>query len=422
MVGRTVFLTFLAAFFSLSLKMTLLLVTTLLHTISYLSTTEVNCTTNNHIDMRIKSLRSWMAGGAILISLQLNVQVVESSESKKSEWYSRYPIYPEYCSTPDQMAKRAIPELKEDKLVTGDTRLVHVTAISRHGARTVLGSSKCWDGFWQNDETGVWDCDLTMLFAPPSPERIHQEEHTAQSQKQAMFLFDKRYDAPVKNILNGTCQEGQLILRGYDQQYTNGRMLRDAYLYDENEYVHDIRLRLFDIGQSSRIDPWDQGNVYLRSDDDERTLLSSQVLLRGLFEGELAGLPYEEHPTISVHTADASNDIFPTGIEQEEKCPKLKELREIAEQSKEYLDYYSGKEAKEVREFLRKHLNEDPGTFDCLMSTVCTDRTLPDSLNAYNPHPHSWFSRIENYRTFNFSYPMRHDDRGESTRYGTYLI
>ena len=38
-----------------------------------------------------------------------------------------------------------------------------------------------------------------------------------------MFLFEKRYDAlhdpPVlANAFNGTCQSGQLLLRGYEQE------------------------------------------------------------------------------------------------------------------------------------------------------------------------------------------------------------
>jgi hypothetical protein len=43
----------------------------------------------------------------------------------------------------------------------------------------------------------------------------------------------------LHNNLQGSCQQGQLILRGYDQMVTNGKLLRQAYLYDGSKYTHD---------------------------------------------------------------------------------------------------------------------------------------------------------------------------------------
>ena len=74
-----------------------------------------------------------------------------------------------------------------------------------------------------------------------------------------MFLFEKQYDAlkePLSNELGGTCQVGQLLLRGYEQELRNGRYLRSAYLYDaENPYSHDERMRLLDTSFET-YDPW----------------------------------------------------------------------------------------------------------------------------------------------------------------------
>jgi hypothetical protein len=86
-------------------------------------------------------------------------------------------------------------------------------------------------------------------------------------------------NSSCKNNLNGTCQEGQLIKQGYEQQIFNGRLLRDAYIYDGGNEGHDPRLQLFD---TSRRDfyPFEQPHLRYRSDDDQRTLASGQIHCR----------------------------------------------------------------------------------------------------------------------------------------------
>jgi hypothetical protein len=324
-------------------------------------------------------------------------------EEMKFEWYSRYPIYPEYCSTPQQMKVRDIPALELDF----ETKVVHVTSILRHGARTVFGRSpdnQCWDGYWDDPETGVWNCELTELLAPPNPQRImEEEEEAAVFAQKSMFLFDTTYDAlhdGETNVLNGTCQEGQMILEGYEQLLLNGEFLRAAYLYTEGTYEHDERMRLFDISPASELQPWDGHNLYVRSDDSQQTLMSGQLLLRGMLEAELkASRHFEQYgdqsfPTIPVHTADRTRDIL-GGFQ--EHCPKLDAIQASVETSKEYLKFYNSEESQQVRDFMESQLVHDPGLFDCLMTTVCTDRPLPDNFGVYNPHPSSWFSRIEAY-------------------------
>ena len=61
-----------------------------------------------------------------------------------SKWYTKFPHYPEYCSTQDQMNTRNIPPLKVSDGI--NTQLVHVTAIIRHGARAPH-VEKCWSGW-----------------------------------------------------------------------------------------------------------------------------------------------------------------------------------------------------------------------------------------------------------------------------------
>eukprot|EP00978_Attheya_sp_CCMP212_P004665 scaffold10192_cov36-Attheya_sp.AAC.1 len=185
------------------------------------------------------------------VILQLLVAVmVRTTVGKESRTsYSRYPHYPAYCSTPDEMKTRQIPPLpppnnnnnKDDAATIQDSKLVQVTAIIRHGARTPWGGDHaCWDGYWTNPETGVWDCELTTMTSPPPPPVVEEEEEGQPEQTSAgadaMFLFEKRYDAlqtppRLSNELNGTCQKGQLLLRGYDQELANGQHLRNAYAF-----------------------------------------------------------------------------------------------------------------------------------------------------------------------------------------------
>jgi hypothetical protein len=366
----------------------------------------------------------------------------------KAQWYSKYPWYPDYCSTTDQMAQRGIPPLsdnnnnnnnqKEENRV-GETRLVHVTSIVRHGARTPLQSpskASCWDGYWSSPETGIWDCDLTTLLAPPTPLHIMEEEGTKllSAAAKSMFLFDKHYDALPggkggeggrnSNIFNGTCQLGQLLLQGYDQLLINGQFLRNAYLYESGTYNHDVRMRLFDLSSSrsssssktsdvtaaTTMDPWDAPNLYLRADDEQRTMMSGQLLIRGLFGPELqqsGRFHRTTFPTLPVHTSDHGREIM-SGIKKHYNCPKLDALKEKALSSKAYSAFYNDPESQQVRNFLQQEImpqtgpmgsDEDDGSFDCLMTALCTDRPLPHGIDIENDTPGSqrWIRRIGTY-------------------------
>ena len=319
--------------------------------------------------------------------------------TEKSSWYTRYPFYPPYCSTPDEMVKRTIPPLQKDKRL-GETRLRHVTAVLRHGSRTPYKAGlNCWEGYDTNPETSVWDCNLTAYLAPPPPAVVSKEEGENTNHDQAMFLFEKRYDAltdasqNLNNHLRGTCQLGQLLLQGYEQEYTNGQFLRVAYAYDESAYDHDPRMRLLDISsrKTSTANVWD--DIYYRVDDESRTLLSGQVVLRGLFGPELKKY-FEAHgkyPVIPLHTADYDRDIL---VANHEVCPRLSEVWERNAASPGYLYLNASDEVALLRRFQTDVLkipnpNRDMDAIDCIMTTMCTDRPLPDAINDYRPRDHT---------------------------------
>ncbi|CAB9509291.1 Pfam:Acid_phosphat_A [Seminavis robusta] len=295
------------------------------------------------------------------------------------DWYTTYSKYPEYCSTPDMMAERKIPSVQQDSRL-GETRLVHVTTVIRHGARTPdVGGYQCWEGYWDNPETGVWNCDLKTQMAQPTPVDPDHSE---------VVLFEKQYDAlldpdqGLSNGLFGTCQTGQLIQRGYDQQIENGRILRDAYCYDADLDVidHDPRMRLMDVNAQDN-KPWNEPQLHLRSDDDQRVLVSGQTLVRSMFGPEIKEATNKgRQVNIPVHLADRDKDVISI---RESTCPRLTEIRENLEKSSIFKRYNNSKEAREIYKFVKKELKikGKMSILECLMTTVCTDRPLPDVLD-----------------------------------------
>lgn len=346
---------------------------------------------------------------SIVISLLLQFLLAFSwliqahGSSDPDSWYQRYKTYPPYCSTPEEMATRKIPPLRTDDPHLGETRIVHVTAVLRHGARTPWSSSQeCWNGFWTTDETAIWNCDLTTILAPPAPNRVKEEEKDYTNFGiNLMFLYEKRFDAledpedGLTNELNGTCQVGQLLLQGYEQEIANGKMLRDAYVYDDRKpYGHDERMRLLDISMNEYV-PWDVFHLRYRSDDDQRTLMSGQVVLRGLFGPEVKQT-YDktgQYPVIPVHTADRDRDILDANPSV---CPLLNSVQSQIMQSNEYQQFNNSIAARGIREFMANELGMtrlNEGLLDCLMTTMCTDRPLPQVLDDYDSKD-SWFRTL----------------------------
>jgi hypothetical protein len=353
--------------------------------------------------------------------------------SEEDKAYTKYVHYPPYCSTPEYMEKRAIPPL----LISDDekTQLVHVTALIRHGSRTPYGgppSYKCWNGYWDSIDTGIWNCDLKTYSSPPATtkEKGKQvDEDGNLLEEEPDFLFEKRYDA-AHNILNGTCQLGQLLAKGYEQELSNGKHLRQAYFYDGNNTADehaaaDPRMRLWDLTQNhtnggrKASTPiigdhtkaiYQEPNLNYRAHDEQRTLMSGQVLLRGLFGPELAATGDDKTAVIKLHTADYPMDVFtPNGI----VCPRVKELENEAYESEEYKRWVeTSEEAKTVKAFMNDKLGLDEvpeAILDCMMTTICTDRKLPDVLNDWGSDG-GMFELVANFAVKNFTFPYKHNE------------
>lgn len=315
------------------------------------------------------------------------------------------------------MQDRAIPKLN----TSYPTDILHVSAVIRHGQRTPYAANiPCWRGYHEADaDTSKWDCKLTTWTSPP---RFNAKED--------YFLFEKTYDAlypPLGNELGGTCQKGQLLVPGYDQEMYNGKILRDAYfgIPEKGHQYGYMTLFLKNTGddaavQGTPISNFDPRLTVYRSDDEQRTIMSGEVLLRGLFSHDITVNDF----VMKIHTADYKNDVM---VPNESICPTLTELRNEAHASKEFQAFNSSGEANELRYFLYNELGADGSAYkglweepmdniiDCLMTTMCTDRRLPDKVNDFVPdlpgkERKGMFERLIDFATLKYSFHLKYKD------------
>lgn len=175
-------------------------------------------------------------------------------------WFpSQYPIY---CTKDTSM--RRIPPLNEVDIARIDS-LEQVQALIRHGARTPYAAHSCWTGYditWNN-------CNVTeLMVASPSNQSPGRP---------APWLFRKLYDGS-QNALGGNCLTGQLLLEGYQQEQSLGAYFYEAYLQSSTSVSG---YTLFPTDLWTDIDTKNQ--IYLRSDDEQRTLMSGQIMMHSLF-------------------------------------------------------------------------------------------------------------------------------------------
>jgi len=200
--------------------------------------------------------------------------------------------------------------------------------------------------------------------------------------------------------LNGTCQLGQLLNLGYDQQVLNGQLLRDAYLFDPgNDHTADLRLQLMsstDFGPSS---------VYFRSDDDQRTLMSGQGLLVGLSDSMLQG----DWDKVQLHLGDKAHDILSGN---KHICPRIKQLADEAEQSKEFRQFIEQAESREIQDFMQEHFGYvDEHPLDCMMPAICNDLSLPAFINDFRRNNSEGnFARVHEFDVRRNIFKLRYND------------
>lgn len=363
---------------------------------------------------------------SILLELIFTIVSVLADSTEKV----RYSQYPEYCSTPQQLEERRIPLPSIPSQTKKSTNtLVHVTVVSRHGTRAPKGKHECWPSFYaEGTDTAKWDCSLTYrtsLSFPPAVDSTYPEE--------LPLHFESIYDgispgngsstSSNKNILNGTCQVAQLLRMGFQQHLWNGRMLRETYFYlPTDETIHQTsniisnptaapppgRTILQFVSASL-----DHPSAYLtvRSDDTPRTMLSAQALLIGMLNDVTAWR--NENATdsttrvIPIHTADKDRDVL---SDNDDLCPKLKDLEHDAYHAKDFKKLEKKYKLKETKHWMKDQFGyalDHP--LQCLMSAICCDLSLPESLNDFGSH-NSKFEELTQYELTrkNFVYSYDH--------------
>ncbi|KAK5983557.1 Histidine acid phosphatase, partial [Trichostrongylus colubriformis] len=131
-----------------------------------------------------------------------------------------------------------------------------------------------------------------------------------------------------------------LFQLGMRQQYALGKVLRKRYMTGTNPFL-DKR--------------YHSKQVYIRSTDVNRTLISAYSNIAGMFASGVAGKDYPNEtnwPTgwtpIPVHTLpedeDHAGNVFapcPRAVQLDEELQRSKEFKQIAQDNKDFLDYLS---------------------------------------------------------------------------------
>ena len=94
-------------------------------------------------------------------------------------------------------------------------------------------------------------------------------------------------------------------------------------------------------------------------------------------------------------------------------CPRLEDLENDAHSSDAFQKFNTSAEARELYSIAKK-LGKDfdrDDWIDCLMTTMCTDRPLPDKLNDYTGNrKSSVFQRFIDFATYASNYKLKHND------------
>jgi len=259
-------------------------------------------------------------------------------------------FFPPYCHK--DLNQNAIPELTRS--TRQKVEILQVQVIIRHGARAPYSEGLCWEGY-----NATWDCDAMNMMLP-----ILGNTHPL-----PLISFVEKFDAG-ENLLGGSCPLAGLLDEGFEQHIANGRHLREAYL-GPGKLFNTLDL-------AAVID-----KTYFQSDNEERTVMSGQVLVSSMFNktGSL---------TVDWHTMDYKADQF-LKIEPSQ-CPITTGFQRVAVKAQEYQDYNNSIDTvllvEEMEEVFGSYAHLEGPLFDCLMTNLCSEKKLPpgateDLTNRY---------------------------------------
>eukprot|EP01102_Stenamoeba_stenopodia_P011963 TRINITY_DN3718_c0_g1_i2.p1 TRINITY_DN3718_c0_g1~~TRINITY_DN3718_c0_g1_i2.p1 ORF type:complete len:425 (+),score=84.93 TRINITY_DN3718_c0_g1_i2:38-1276(+) len=259
---------------------------------------------------------------------------------------------PAYCGQPPGLLTKNF--MNNEPVAPGFT-LSQVHTFIRHGDRLPAssGASSAYGSCWPNDEA-VWNCTLNYDEIP--------DTNPNQNSVAVPRLYRKVYDAG-RNVYPGNCMMGQLTQQGYAQEIANGQALRA-------NYVENIPLLNPEL---------DLSQVYVRSDDEPRTVQSAHALMLGLFppsnDADVAQI-------VNLHTMDYQVDD--TSVNPA-LCPRLLEVWNESFSTPAYIEHTINVTIPLINELesVLGYSPVDPSyAFDCVNTHLCHSFPVPEGLTT----------------------------------------
>jgi len=226
--------------------------------------------------------------------------------------------------------------------------LIQSQVVIRHGDRLPWAGQLCWP-----TADATFSCSLADTSIPDDKPQDSKATNTR--------LYRKRVIAG-RNYYPGNCLTGQLTTRGYNQHLSNGRKFYSAYT------------------QASLISrQYNPNEIYLRTDNEERTVQSAQSLFMGMYNTSTIG-----PQIVNIQTMDRHNDDMTIN---DWLCPITDQYQTEAANSEGYLNH-----VKTVMEPLYDQMSAFYGVpvtddnfndlLDCSVVYYCNGFTLPDGVDG----------------------------------------
>jgi len=266
-----------------------------------------------------------------------------------------------------------IPRLDEQQSQGFTLKQVHL--FIRHGDRLPANSGPCWP----NDEA-VWNCDVTTGYVP------NVDFPTT--------LFRKVF-VPGKNEFAGNFYVGQLTSKGYYQHIANGQDIRTAYI----EKIPLLSEKLM------------TSELFLRSDDEPRTMQSAQTLISGIYPNEFHK-QQKNPPILDIYTRDLQIDNMEPNSNI---CPRLCDLWFEARQREEFqthLKTITQPLIDEVNSRLGFRISSLSALMDCGVTHTCHSYPIPAKLDP------ELLGRVIDEVVFQYQYFFSYPNATENSNFG----
>eukprot|EP00474_Spongospora_subterranea_P009408 CRZ09866.1 hypothetical protein [Spongospora subterranea] len=268
-----------------------------------------------------------------------------------------------------------IPPLNKEGL-----EIIQVQAFIRHGDRFFDTGDLCWSG----QEHIEYHCEMTHMSMPNG--NLSESSITPPGR-----LYRKRF-INNRNDFLGNCRVGQLSVKGYHQESVLGSLFRDAYV---NKLLNPVL---------------HAEEVYFRSDDVPRTILSAESFIGGLFPS-LSTESDSKSEIVDIWSMDFDRE---TEISNAHECPGLTEQYNMARTSPAYVKHEQtvAKALFEQISFLTGvPADKVPKTqFDCMMVSACRGTVVPENITP------ELLNRLEQEEKFNFYSLVQYPNRINGTR------